>query len=44
MRFINTAVDNQFKIGIDGHKLNVIANDLVPMKPYSTDYISLGIG
>jgi FtsP/CotA-like multicopper oxidase with cupredoxin domain len=44
LRVINTAMDSFFKFGIDNHTLTVIAADLVPIVPYTTDYISLGIG
>lgn len=33
LRFINTSVDNHFKLHIDGHTLQVIANDFVPIVP-----------
>lgn len=39
MRLINVATDSQFQFSIDGHKLKVIANDFVPIKPYDTDSI-----
>lgn len=39
LRLINVATDSQFQFSIDGHKLKVIANDFVPIKPYETDSI-----
>ncbi|KAL8790922.1 MAG: hypothetical protein Q9213_000347 [Squamulea squamosa] len=39
IRLINVATDSQFQFSIDGHKLRVIANDFVPIKPYDTDSI-----
>ncbi|KPI37805.1 Laccase-2 [Cyphellophora attinorum] len=44
MRFVNTAVDSHFKVQLDGHKLLVIANDNVPITPYYTTEVSIGIG
>lgn len=44
LRFVNTAVDQLFKIQIDGHSLLVIANDNVPIVPYTTKELSIGIG
>ncbi|RMZ78737.1 hypothetical protein DV737_g3767, partial [Chaetothyriales sp. CBS 132003] len=39
MRLINVAADSQFQFSIDGHKLSVIASDLVPIQPYEADSI-----
>lgn len=39
IRLINVATDSQFQFSIDGHKLKVIANDFVPIKPYDTDSV-----
>ena len=39
IRLINVATDSQFQFSIDGHALKVIANDFVPIKPYSTNSI-----
>ncbi|KAI0601362.1 multicopper oxidase [Biscogniauxia sp. FL1348] len=44
LRLVNGAIDNHFKFSIDGHNLTVIANDLVPIVPYQTDHVSVGIG
>jgi FtsP/CotA-like multicopper oxidase with cupredoxin domain len=44
LRFINTSVDNHFKLHIDGHTLQVIANDFVPITPYTTGWLNIGIG
>jgi FtsP/CotA-like multicopper oxidase with cupredoxin domain len=32
------------KFTIDGHNFTVIANDFVPINPYTTDVITLGVG
>ncbi|RDW59662.1 hypothetical protein BP6252_12749 [Coleophoma cylindrospora] len=44
MRLINVSTDNFFKIGLDGHKFTVIAADFVPIQPFTTDIVSLGVG
>jgi FtsP/CotA-like multicopper oxidase with cupredoxin domain len=37
-------VDSHFKFSIDNHTLQVIAADLVPITPYSTTVLDIGIG
>ena len=44
IRLINGAIDTYFKFTIDGHNLTVIANDFVPIVPYTTDVITLTMG
>lgn len=44
LRLVNTAIDNMFKFSIDNHTLTVIAADLVPIKPFQTNMINIGIG
>ncbi|KAK7928816.1 multicopper oxidase [Apiospora marii] len=44
LRLVNGALDAHFKFSIDNHTLQVIAMDLVPIKPFTTDVVSLGIG
>lgn len=44
LRFINTSIDMMFKIQIDGHKLQVISNDFVPIQPFTVSELSIGIG
>lgn len=44
LRIVNAAIDTHFKFSIDNHTLTVIANDLVPLQPYTTDVLSIGIG
>jgi hypothetical protein len=41
---VGTQGDGYLRFGIDGHKLTVIANDLVPVVPYVTDSVVLGGG
>ncbi|KAL1595973.1 laccase, multicopper oxidase, benzenediol:oxygen oxidorectuctase [Paraconiothyrium brasiliense] len=44
LRLINVAIDSFWKFSIDNHTLTVIAVDLVPIVPFTTDVVSLGIG
>jgi FtsP/CotA-like multicopper oxidase with cupredoxin domain len=44
MRLINTSVDTTFVFAIDNHKIRVIGADFVPIKPYTTDHVLVGIG
>jgi FtsP/CotA-like multicopper oxidase with cupredoxin domain len=44
MRIINTAVDTAFVFTIDDHSLEVIEADFVPIEPYTTPKILVGIG
>ncbi|KAK4099249.1 multicopper oxidase [Parathielavia hyrcaniae] len=44
MILVNTAVDTTFVFSIDNHWLKVIAMDFVPIRPYYTDHIKIGIG
>jgi FtsP/CotA-like multicopper oxidase with cupredoxin domain len=44
LRLINGAIDTHFKFSIDNHDMTVIASDLVPINPYTTEYIDIGIG
>lgn len=41
---VNTAVDTTFVFSIDNHTLEVIEADFVPIKPYNTTHIKIGIG
>ncbi|KAF4635791.1 hypothetical protein G7Y89_g2311 [Cudoniella acicularis] len=44
LRLINTSVDNGFKVSLDGHPFTVIQADFVPIKPYTANWIFVGIG
>ncbi|KAJ5683455.1 CAZyme family AA1 [Penicillium macrosclerotiorum] len=44
IRLINAAIDTHWKFMIDNHTLTVIAMDLVPIKPYTTQWINIGMG
>ncbi|KAL4930442.1 oxidoreductase tpcJ [Aspergillus undulatus] len=44
IRLISSTVDGWWKFSIDGHKLTVIAADLVPIEPYEADSVILTSG
>lgn len=44
LRLINTAVDATFIFSIDHHYITVIGMDLVPIVPYRTNSVLIGIG
>ncbi|OAL67389.1 multicopper oxidase [Trichophyton rubrum] len=43
MRLINTSTDTTFVFSIDKHNFTVIGADLVPLEPYDTSHILIGI-
>lgn len=44
IRLVNGAADTHFRFTIDNHTMEVIANDFVPITPYNTTDISIGMG
>ncbi|KAK7425303.1 hypothetical protein QQZ08_008200 [Neonectria magnoliae] len=44
MRLVNAAVDTHWKFSIDNHTMTVIAADLVPIEPFQTTFLNLGMG
>ncbi|KAI2954772.1 CAZyme family AA1 [Aspergillus niger] len=44
LRLMNTGSNANQKFTIDGHNMTVIANDFVPVQPYTTDVVTLGVG
>lgn len=44
LRIINTAIDTMWKFSIDNHTMTVISADLVPVEPFNTTIITVGIG
>ncbi|KAL5364168.1 Cupredoxin [Aspergillus floccosus] len=44
LRLVNSALDTTFEFMIDNHNLTIIAMDLVPVKPYTTYSLSIGMG
>ena len=44
LRLINAGAAALQRFSIDGHTLQVIANDFTPIVPYETDVVSLGAG
>jgi len=44
LRLINSGSEGLQRFSIDGHNMTVIANDFVPVVPYDTNVVTLGIG
>lgn len=44
LRIVNAAVDTHWKFSIDNHTLGVIGMDLVPIVPFNTTIITIGMG
>ena len=44
LRLVNVAIDTHFKFTIDNHTMTVIASDFVPVEPYTTTEVSIGMG
>ena len=44
LRLVNSGCEALQRFSIDGHNLTVIANDFVPVEPYETKVVTLGIG
>lgn len=44
LRLINTGSSGTQKFSIDGHQMTIIAQDYVPIKPYTTNVVTLGLG
>lgn len=44
LRLVNSAASNHFRFMIDGHVMEVIAADFVPIRPYNTTHLSIGAG
>ncbi|CAL3967584.1 unnamed protein product [Diplocarpon coronariae] len=44
IRLVNGAIDTHWKFMIDNHNFTVIAMDLVPIVPYETTMLSIGMG
>ncbi|KAF9776417.1 hypothetical protein IL306_005404 [Fusarium sp. DS 682] len=44
LRLINPSGEAMQRFSIDGHTMKVIANDFVPVQPYDTKVVTLGVG
>ncbi|KZF20535.1 multicopper oxidase [Xylona heveae TC161] len=44
LRLINAGADGTQQFSIDNHVMTVVANDFVPVQPYTTKIVTLGIG
>ena len=43
LRLINTGIQSIQKFSIDNHNMTVIANDFIPVVPYETTIVTLGV-
>ena len=44
LRLINAGAEGLQRFSIDNHTLQVVANDMVPIVPYKTNVVPLGVG
>ncbi len=44
LRLINTGIDNFLHVSLDNHPFTVIASDFVPVVPFTTTELTLGVG
>ncbi|KAI9836049.1 MAG: hypothetical protein M1819_001660 [Sarea resinae] len=44
IRLVNAGIDSHFKFSLDNHTMTVIATDFVPIVPYTTEVLSIGMG
>lgn len=44
LRLINAGAEGTEKFSIDGHSLTIVAQDFIPVEPYTTNVVTLGIG
>lgn len=44
LRLINGSAEALLRFSIDNHNMTVMANDFVPIRPYTTDQVTLGVG
>lgn len=44
LRLTCTSVDNPIRVSIDGHTMQVVTSDLVPVKPITVDSVLVGVG
>ena len=44
LRLINSATDNALRVSLDGHLLQVITADSVPVRPFTVDSLLLNVG
>jgi FtsP/CotA-like multicopper oxidase with cupredoxin domain len=44
LRLINMSTNDNFQVGLDGHNFTVISSDFVPIVPFTTQWLFMGIG
>lgn len=44
LRLINTSMDNSIRVSLDGHTMQVITSDFIPINPITVQTLLIGIG
>lgn len=44
LRLINISVDNNIRVSLDNHMMQVMTSDFIPIKPYYTEWLLIAIG
>ena len=44
LKLINGSASTSYRFSIDGHTMQVVSTDLVPIHPYRTETVNIGIG
>ena len=44
LRIVNPSLDNNIRVSLDNHPFTIVTADLVPIHPYNTNWLLLGIG
>ena len=44
LRIVNPSLDNMIRVSLDNHPFSVVTADLVPIHPYSTNWLLIGVG
>ena len=44
LRIVNPSLDNMIRVSLDNHPFSVVTSDLVPIHPYPTSWLLLGVG
>lgn len=44
LRLVNTGINNYIHVSLDNHPFTVITSDFIPIKPYQTTSLTIGVG
>ena len=44
VRLVNISTDSSWQVSLDGHRMELVSSDLVPIRPIFRDWLFLGIG